>query len=59
MRGLEKSLEHAKAFELDFEAQKNSTLICNVEEDVNMFYASAQSRSMTHGWQLQFNFCSI
>lgn len=52
MRGLEKSVERAKAFELDFQAQKNSTLICNVEEDVNMFYASSLSRSMTHGWQL-------
>lgn len=59
MSGLEKSVEHGKAFELDFQVQKNSTLICNVQEDVNMFYVSALSRSMTNGWQLQLNFCSI
>lgn len=57
--GLEKSVEHAKAFELDLQAQKNSTLSRNVEEGVTMFYASASSRSMTNGWQLELNFCSI
>lgn len=51
--------EKCRAFELDFQVQKNSTLICNVQEDVNMFYVSALSRSMTNGWQLQLNFCSI
>lgn len=31
----------------------------NVEQGVTMFYASASSRSMTNGWQLELNFCSI
>lgn len=48
MSKLEKSVEHAREFELDFQAQENSTLIDNVEEDVNLFYAAAMSRSMTN-----------
>lgn len=46
---LEKSIEHAKAFELHFQAQKNAIHICNVEKDVNLFNAVAMSRSMTNG----------